>query len=158
MSPRTLLTSMCKLTRLGMARKTPSNPSLPGSTPSCLGLAVTSSICKTKSKTLMTGGWLGRSPTSTNSIKRPQSSPYKLKSCRKSSTRLATPGLCPRSGLSSPGHLKRLPGLRTSQGRLACHTLTPITRTMVDEDISSNWRVMSLALRTPGSYRSPCLM
>ena len=28
----------------------------------------------------------------------------------------------------------------------------------VDKDISSNRRVMLLALRMPGGYRSPCLM
>ena len=43
-------------------RKTPLNHSPPGSVPSYLGPAVTSSTYKMKSKTLTTGGWLG-SPT-----------------------------------------------------------------------------------------------
>ena len=70
----------------------------------------------------------------------------------------AMPESCPKSDLFLPGCLKRQPGSRISQGRLVCHTPPSNTREIVNEDISSNWRVMSPALRMPGSYRLPHLM
>ena len=76
MSPLTLSTYMRRLTQLGMARKTPSNHSPPGSTPSSLGPAVTSCTCSATLATLTTGGWLGRSLASTSSIKKPPNLPH----------------------------------------------------------------------------------
>ena len=124
MSPHILLISICKLTQLGMVRKTPLNRSLPGSVPFYSGPAATLSTCKIKLKTLTTGGWLRRSPASVSLTRKSQNLPCELKSCTKSLMQLVIPGLCSRSGLFSPGHLKRLPGSRISQERLPCHTHT----------------------------------
>ena len=85
MSPLMLSTCMRRLTQLGMARKTPSSCSPPGFMPSSSGPAVTSCTCSGTSVTLMTGGWLGRSPASTSLIKKPPSLPRELKSYMKSS-------------------------------------------------------------------------
>ena len=158
MSPLTLSTYMRKLTQLGMARKTPSNRSPPGSAPSLSGQAVTSCTCSMTSATLTTGGWLGRSPASVSSTKKLLSSPHGLKSYTRSSMQPATPEPCQRSDWSSPTPLKRWRDSKTSQKRLACCPHTLVARTTIDEDVLSNQRVMLLALRTPGSYRSPCLM
>ena len=152
-SPLTLSIGMHKLTGSGMARKTPLNRSLAGLRLSYLNPVVTPSICNARSKILMTGGWLGRSPASTSSIMKWQNSPCRLRSCMKSLMLPTTPGPCLRSNSFSPGHLKRQPGLRTSRGRLVCHAPLSDAKA-VDEDISSNWRVMSLAMRMPGGYRS----
>ena len=86
MSPLILSTYMCKLTQLGMARKTPLNHSPPGSVPSSSGPAAISCTCSTTSRTLTTGGWLGRSPTSVSSIRKLPNSPCELKSYTKNST------------------------------------------------------------------------
>ena len=48
--------------------------------------------------------------------------------------------------------------LKISRRRLAYFPHTLVTRTTVNEDVSSNQRVMLLALRMPGGYRSPHLM
>jgi hypothetical protein len=147
-----------RLTQSDMVKKTPSNCSLLGSTPSSSGPPVTSYIYSVKSKTLMTGGWLGRSPTSASLIKKPPNSLHELRSYTKNSMRLVTPEPCPRNDWSSPVQPRRQPDSKTSQRRLACCPHTLVAKTTIDEDISSNWRVMLPALRMPGGYRSPCLM
>ena len=114
MSPLTLSTYMRKLTQLGMARKTPSNRSPPGSVPSLSGQAVTLCTCSATSATLTTGGWLGRSPASASSTKKPLSSPHGLKSCTKSSTQPTMPEPCQRNDWSSPTPLKRQRDSKTS--------------------------------------------
>ena len=103
-------------------------------------------------------GRLGRSPTSVSSIKKPPSLPRELTSCMKSSTRLTMPKPCPRSNWSSPAWPRRQPDSKPSQKRLSCCPHTLVARTATDEDVSSNQRVMLLALRTPGGYRSPRLI
>jgi hypothetical protein len=138
MSPLTSLICMCKLTQLAMARKTPLNHSLPSSEPSCSDPVATLSTYNVKSKTLMTGYWLGRSPSSTSSMPKLQNSLCELKFCTKSSIPPMTPGPCPRSGSSSPEHLKRLLVSRTSRRRLSCHTPPSNARATVNEDVSSN--------------------
>ena len=158
MSPLTLLICMHKLTQLGMAKKTPLNHSPPGSVPSSLGPAATSYTCSAKSKTLTTGGWLGRSLASASSIKKPPNSPYRLRCYTKSSMQPTMPEPCQRSDWSSREWPRKQPGSKTSQRRLACCPHILITRTTINEDISSNQRVMLPALRMLGGYRSPCLM
>jgi hypothetical protein len=158
MSPLTLSTYMCKLTQMGMARKTPSNHSPPGSMPSSSGPAVTSCTCSATLATLTTGGWLGRSLASVSSIKKPLNSPHEPMSYMKSSTRPVMPEPCLRSDWSSPVHPGKQHDSKTSRRRLACCPHTLIAKTTINEDISSNRRVMLLALRTPGGYRSPHLM
>ena len=158
MSLPTLSICMRKLTQLGMARKTPSSHSPPGSMPSLLGPAVTLCTCSATLVTLTTGGWLGRSLASVSSTKKPPNSPHELTSYTKNSMPPAMPKPCQRSDWSSPTCLKRRPDSKTSQRRLACCPHTLVARTTVDEDVSSNRRVMLPALRTPGSYRSPRLM
>ena len=158
MSPLILSIYMRKLTRMGMARKTPLNRSLPGSMPSSLGPAVTSCTCNTTSATLMTGGWLERSLTSTSSVRKPPNSPHDSMSYMKNSTQPAIPKPCQRNDWSSPVPPRRQPGSKTSQRRLACCSHTLVARTTIDEDVSSNRRVMLPALRTPGGYRLLRLM
>ena len=158
MSPLMLSICMCKLTQLGMARKTPSNHSLLGFMSSSLGLAATLCTCSMKLKTLMTGGWLERSPASMSSIKRPPNSPCELRSCMKSSMWPATPEPCQRNDWSSPTQPKRWPDLKTSWRRLAYYPHMLIARTTIDKNVSSNGRVMLSALRMPGGYRLPHLM
>ena len=158
MSPLTLSICMRKLTQLGMAKKTLSSHSLPGSAPSSSGLAAILCTCSMKSKTLMTRGWLGRSPASASLTKRPLNLPCKSKSCTKNLMWPVRHEPCLRNDWSSPVQPRRWPNLRTSRRRLACCPHTLVTRTTIDKNVSSNQRVMLLALRMPGGYRLPRLM